>query len=189
MVRKIVVLFVMLATLLLAVENKSTLDPCQILTKQEAEKVLGTKMQEGRVSKSGAVFGTISCSYYSVDRFDKSASVILTIGTSDFMKANDAVFESAKEKYEKKKNAYLEALKRQKKTDTFLPIHGLGEDAYWGTVALNILKGDTYINIRVSATSGMRAKSSQEMEKMVKERNLAISKEFAKIILPKLEKQ
>jgi hypothetical protein len=178
-----------LATLLLASESKNTLDPCQLLTKQEAEKILKVQMKPGRLNKSGAVFGTLSCNYLSVDRFEKSASVTLSVGTTTFMKANDAVFESAKEKYEKEKNAYLEALKRQNKTDTFLPVEGLGDDAYWGSVSLYILQGDAYINIKVSATAGMSAKSSQELKKMVKERNLAVSKAFAKIVLPKLKQQ
>ena len=189
MVRKIVIVLALLTAMLFAGKTEVSLDPCKLLTQQEAESVLKTKMKPGRLNKSGAVFGTLSCDYLSVDRFEKSASVTLTVGTTAFMKANDAVFESAREKYEKEKNAYLEALKRQNKTDTFLPVEGLGDDAYWGSVSLNILQGDTYINIRVSATAGMSAKNSQEMEKMVKGRNLAVSKAFAKIVLPKLKQQ
>ena len=189
MVRKIVILFTVLAASLLASESKSTLDPCRLLTKQEAEKVLRVPLKAGRLNKSGAVFGTLSCSYLSVDRFEKSASVTLTVGTTSFMKENDAIFESAKEKYDKEKYAYKEALKRQKKTDTFESIKGLGDDAYRGNVSLNILQGDACVDIRVSAASGMHAGSSQEMEKRTKEKNLALSKEIAKIVLPKLRQQ
>jgi len=189
MIRKIVALLIVLAALLSASEGREALQPCQLLTKQEVESVLKTKMKPGRLNESGAVFGTLSCSYLSADPLKKPASVTLTIGTTAFMKANDAVFESAKEKYEKEKNAYLEALKRRNKTDTFLPVEGLGDDAYYGSVSLYILQGDTYIDIKVSATAGMSAKNSQELEKMVKERNLAVSKEFAKILLPKLKQQ
>jgi len=174
-------------TLLLAAEAGTALDPCQVLTKQEVEKVLKRPMKPGKLRKSNSVFGTLSCTYFSVDRFENSASVVLNIGTTSFMKENDAVFESAKEKYEKEKNAYLEALKRQNKVDTFEAVKGLGDEAYWGTVALHILKGDTFLNIKVSASAGMSAKSSQEMEKMVKEKNLTLSREIAGIILQKLE--
>ena len=187
MIRKITILFFVLTALLLAAEKSTELDPCKLLTKQEVEKVLGTEMREGRLSKSGAVFGTLSCSYLSVDRFEKSASATLTIGTTAFMKANDAVFESAKEKYEKEKNAYKEALKRKNRADTFEAVEGVGDDAYWGTVALHILQGDAVLAIKVSASSGMSAKSSQELKKMVKERNFTLSKEIAKIVLPKLK--
>jgi hypothetical protein len=152
------------------------------------EKVLKIPMQPGRLGRSGAVFGTLSCTYLSKERFEKSGSVVLTVGTTSFMKENDAIFESAKEKYDKEKYAYMEALKRQGKSDTYKPIEGLGDDAYWGSVALKILQGDADINIRVSATSGMSARSSQELDKMTKERNLAVSKEIAKIVLPKLKK-
>ena len=187
MIRKLSFVLAVFMTLLLAAEAGTALDPCQVLTKQEVEKVLKRPMKPGKLRKSNSVFGTLSCTYFSVDRFENSASVVLNIGTTSFMKENDAVFESAKEKYEKEKNAYLEALKRQNKVDTFEAVKGLGDEAYWGTVALHILKGDTFLNIKVSATSGMSAQSSQEMEKMVKERNLAVSKEFAQIILEKLE--
>ena len=187
MIRKISFVLTMLMTLLLAGETGTALDPCQMLTKQEVEKVLKRPMKPGKLGKSNAVFGTLSCSYLSVDRFENSASSVLNIGTTSFMKENDAVFESAKEKYEKEKNAYLGALKRQNKADTFEVVKGLGDEAYWGTVSLHILKGDTFINIKISATAGMSAKSSQEMEKMVKERNLTLSREFAQIVLQKLE--
>ena len=187
MIRKISFVLAVLTTLLLATEVENVLDPCQLLTKQEVEKVLKRPMKAGKLGKSNALFGTLSCSYLSVDRFDNSASAVLNIGTTTFMKENDAVFESAKEKYEKEKNAYMGALKRQNKADTFEAVKGLGDEAYWGTVSLHIFKGDTFINIKISASAGMRAKSSQEMEKMVKKRNLTLSKEIAQIILQKLE--
>ena len=185
--RKISFVLAVLSTLLLAGEAGSTLDPCQLLTKQEVEKVLERPMKPGKLSKGNALFGTVSCTYFSVDQFDKSASAVLNIGTTSFMKENDAVFESAKEKYEKEKNAYLGALKRRNEANTFEAVKGLGDEAYWGTVALHILKGDTFLKIKVSASAGMSAKSSQEMEKMVKERNLAVSREVAQIVLQKLE--
>ena len=187
MIRKISFIFVALTTLLFVAEAESVLDPCQMLTKQEVEKVLKRPMKPGRLGKSNSIFGTLSCTYFSVDRFENSASVVLNIGTTSFMKENDAVFESAKEKYEKEKNAYLGALKCRDETDTFEVVKGLGDEAYWGTIALHILKGDTFLNIKVSASTGMSAKSSQEMEKMVKERNLSVSKEIAQIILQKLK--
>ncbi len=186
MIRKIAILFYMLSALLLAADKNTELNPCELLTKQEVEKVLGTKMQGSRLITSGTIFGTVSCKYLSVDLFEKSASATFTIGTTAYMKANDAVFESAKEKYEKEKNAYLGALKRRNEADTFEEIKGLGDEAYWGTVALHILKGDTFLKIKIKASAGMSAKSSQEMEKMVKERNFSVSKEIAKIVLPKL---
>lgn len=187
MIRKISFVLAVLMTLLLVAEAESGLDPCQLLTKQEVEKVLKRPMKPGKLSKGNALFGTLSCTYLSVDQFEKSASAVLNIGTTSFMKENDAVFESAKEKYEKEKNAYLGALKRRNETDTFEAVMGLGDEAYWGTVALHILKGDTFLKIKASASAGMSAKSSQEMEKMVKERNLTVSKEIAKIVLQKLE--
>ncbi len=187
MIRKISFLLAAFMTLLLAAEVGTALDPCQVLTKQEVEKVLKRPMKPGRLGKSNSIFGTLSCTYFSVDRFENSASVVLNIGTTSFMKENDAVFESVKEKYEKEKNAYLGALKRRNETDTFEAVKGLGDEAYWGTVALHILKGDTFIKIKMRASAGMSAKSSQEMEKMVKERNLSVSKEIAQIILQKLK--
>ena len=187
MIRKISFVLSVLMTLLLVAEAESALDPCQLLAKQEVEKVLKRPMKPGKLSKGNALFGTLSCTYLSVDQFENSASAVLDIGTTSFMKENDAVFESAKEKYEKEKNAYLGALKRRNETDTFEAVKGLGDKAYWGTVALHILKGDTFLKIKMSASAGMSAKNSQEMEKRVKEKNLTVSKEIAQIVLQKLE--
>jgi hypothetical protein len=187
MLRKLFLVLSILATALFAGGEKGALDPCQLLTKQEAEKVLGTAVKPGRLNSSGTLFGTLSCEYLTVDRFEKSGSVTVMVGTTAFMKANDAIFESAKEKYEKEKQAHIQALKAQHKGKSFDAIEGLGDDAYWNGVGLSILKGETYLSIRVSASSGLHAKSAHKLAKKSSEKNLALSKEIAQIVLPKLQ--
>ena len=54
-------------------------------------------------------------------------------------------------------------------------------------ILINGVLCNAAVDIGVSASAGMQAKSSQELEKMVGERDLALSKEIARIVLTRLE--
>jgi len=181
-----IIVSVWLGVFLFAQGSQETANPCELLSKQEVEQTMKIKMKEGRLRDNRSVFGDLSCKYLSVEMFEHSGSVTIDLAMTSDMKAHDAIYASAKEKYEKEKYAHLEALKSKHKEGTFHPLPGLGDDAYWGTVSLTVLKGEYYIKIRVLAGAGIQASGKEELEKKISAKNLEISKKFAKILLKKI---
>lgn len=146
-------------------------------------------MKPGRLKDNRTTFNGLNCSYASIDQFEKSGNVSITINTTADMKKSDSIFGSAKEMYDKKRYAYREALKRRNEADTFQEIKGLGSDAYWNGTSLNILNSDTTVTIRVSGGFGLSAHNSQELDKKVEAKKLGISKEIAQSVLEGLEQK
>ena len=164
-------------------------DPCGLLTHQEAEEMMGIPMKEGRLKDGRDHFVGFVCSYFSVDQFDRSGSIKITIDTTQSMEESSSVHRSAKDRYERQKYAYSEALKDQGKADTFETIEGLGDDAYWNRVSLIVLVNDIYLDIQVKAGAGMKAENAEALYQKIEARNLALSKEIAALIIQKLGKK
>ncbi len=162
-------------------------DPCNMLTHQEIEKIMNIPMKEGKSKDYRNIFGGLGCNYGSINMFEKSGSVSITIDTTKSMEETGYIWESAKERFDKEKYAYKNALKRRNKASTFHKIKGIGEDAYWNHSSLKILNKDTYIYIRVNAGAGMSASNSEELHKKVDAKNLSVSKKIAQRILEKLK--
>lgn len=162
-------------------------DPCQLLTQQEIEKIMNIPMKAGQLKDHRSYFLGLGCWYRSVQQFEKSGSVNITIDTTQNMKETDSIYTSAKDHYDRQKYAYIKALKGRNEENRFHKIEGLGDDAYWNHVSLIILNKDSYINIRVHASAGMSANSSEELQKKIDVRTLSVSKEIAQLVLKRLE--
>lgn len=169
-----------------AIQAESIPNPCELLTHQEVEQLMGIPMKEGRLKDSKNQFVGLVCSYFSVNPFDKAGSIELTIDTTQSMQETNSIYTSAKDHYDRQKNAYIDAQKDQQKLDTSLTIEMLGDDAYWNHVSLIILDKDTYLDIHVKASAGISGKNKEEVQKKVEEKNLSVSKEAAVLILQKL---
>lgn len=164
-------------------------DPCGLLTHQEAEEMMGIPMKEGRLKDSRAHFVGLVCSYFSVDQFERSGSIKITIDTTQSMEESRSIHHSAKDRYERQKYAYTEALKDQGKTDTFEIIGGLGDNAYWNRVSLIVLVNDIYLDIQVKASAGMKAENAEALYQKIEAINLALSKKIAALVVKKLGKK
>ncbi len=173
-------------TIISIVQAENIPNPCELLTHQEVEQLMNIPMKEGRLKDSKNQFIGLVCSYFSVNLFDKSGSITLTIDTTQSMKETDSIYASAKDHYDRQKHAYIEAQKEQNKLNAFPTIEGLGDDAYWNHVSLIILDKDTYLDIHINAGAGMSGKNKDEVQKKVEERNLTIAKKVAALILQKL---
>jgi len=189
MIRKFVLLALLVPMMLLAGEKELIPNPCKLLEKAELEKIVQIPLKPGRLRDNRNTFDGLNCFYYSAEPFEKHGSVTISIDTTASMKATDSIWESAKNRYDKEKYAYQQALKRQNKADSYHKIEGLGEDAYWDNVSLTILDGGNYINIRASGGPQMSAHSSEELNKMVNERKLQLSLKIAERVLQKLKQQ
>ena len=144
------------------VQAENIPNPCELLTHQETEQLMGIPMKEGRLKDSKSLFVGMVCSYFSVSLFDKSGSIVLTIDTTKSMKETDSIYTSAKDHYNRQKNAYIKAQKDQNKLDSSPNIEGFGDDAYWNHVSLIILDKDTYLDIHVNAGAGITGKSRRK---------------------------
>lgn len=175
--------------LLSVVQAETIPDPCELLTHQKTEEIMGIPMKKGRLKDSRALFVGLVCSYLSVDQFDRSGNVKITIDTTQSMKETHSIYLSAKDRYERQKYAYTEALKDQNKLDTFKKIEGFGDDAYWDRVSLIVLVKDIYLHVRVKAGAGMKAESSEALYQKIEAKNLALSKEIAALVVENLGKK
>ena len=189
MLRKFILIVLMLPMVLLAEEKELIPNPCKLLEKAELEKIVQIPLKPGRLRDNRSTFDGMSCFYFSAKPQEKHGSVTISIDTTASMKATDSIWESAKNRYDKEKYAYQQALKRENKSDSYHPVKGLGEDAYWDHTSLNILDGNTYINIRASGGPQIIAHGSRELDKMVNERELQLSQSIAKRVLQKLKQQ
>lgn len=164
-------------------------NPCKLVTQAEANKIMNIPMQSGRLKDGRSYFMGLTCTYFSKDRFEKPGSVEITVDSTQSMKETDSIYESAKDHYDKEKNAHIQALKDHNKADSFHKIDGIGDDAYWYNPSLTILYKDFYIVIRTHAGGGMSASSSEDLQKKVEARNLSVSKQIAQLMLSKLKSQ
>ena len=161
-------------------------DPCKLLSVVEVESVMQISMKKGRLRDSRSTFSGMTCNFDSQNKFEQSGSVSINIETTANMKAADHIFTSCKEKYEKQKYAVIEALKRQNKADTFHPIEGLGDEAYWIGNSLRILSRETLLEIRITGGFGLKGKDKPTLEKQLEEKRMSVAKEIAQRTLEKL---
>ena len=182
---RIIAIFLMTFSI---VSADSIPDPCKLLTQQEAEKIMGIPMKTGRLKDGRSYFMGLTCDYFSKDQFGKFGSVNITVDSTQSMKETDSIYDSAKDHYNREKNAHIQAWK-DRHLGNIHNIEGLGDDAYWLDPSLRILYQDFYIVIRAHAGAGMSAANSEALQKKVEERNLSVSKQIAELILAKLKAQ
>lgn len=173
---------------IMTLANATIPDPCKFLTVAEVGNMMQTPMKEGRLRDSRSTYYGMTCSYFSQNKFEQSGSVSINIETTANMKATDHIFSSCKEKYERQKYAVMEALKRQKKEDTFHPIKGLGDEAYWIRNSFRVLSKGILLEIRITGGFGLKGKDKPTLEKQIEEKYLEVAREIAQRILEKLEK-
>lgn len=156
-------LYIVMVTTLAAAAQKVP-DPCSLLSAQEVEEVMQVPMKPGRLRDGRGSFSGLSCTYFSQNQFEQSGSVKIIIDTTADMQENGHIYPSAKAMYEKQKQAYVQALKRQNRSSEFQPVKGVGEDAFWDGSFLKAVSGDTYLAVSVSGggkTDGASEKYSR----------------------------
>ena len=153
-------------------------NPCKLLTQQEAETLIKVPVQPGRLRDEGRIVMGLTCTYYSQDMIGNPGTISIVIDTTESMKKNGSVYESAKDEYDRILRAHTEAMKEK-----HLPVHkvsGLGDDALWLSPKLTVLYKDIYFTITVHP----HIKSMQKAEAA----QLPIAQKAAKIILGRLAK-
>lgn len=141
---------------------KGLVDPLTLLTKAEAETFLGEPVKEPDNKDTKNPLGQRICFYEPV-----SDKVLTFIQIS--LVQNEGMAKTLKDQKYDVKQLYTET---KKGLSDVKDVAGIGDEAFWGTNGLHILKGNFYINIGVGNTS--------------KAENLELAKKVAEKVMPRL---
>jgi hypothetical protein len=111
-------------------------EPCKLISKVEAEEIMGTALKEGQYSENKLV-GQKICLYEAADS-DSFAFLQISLTQDAFMAPKVlASGQSAKTIFSSIKDAFPD---RES-------VGGIGDDAFLATPGLHVLKGDYYLTI------------------------------------------
>lgn len=116
-------------------------NPCFLITKEEAEAALGEPVQEPEFEDAKNPLGQKLCHYNPKSESSQKfiqISVVQNEGMSKILREQE--YNVAKLFQETKKNLETQ------------PVPGIGEDAFWGTPGLHVLKGSVYFVVGVGNT-------------------------------------
>ncbi len=114
------------------------IEPCELITRMEAEEIMGEKMKDGQYSENKVV-GQKICFYEAADE-NSFAFLQVSLTQNSFISPNvlasgqntQTIFNSIKEAFPERQD-----------------IKGMGDDAFIATPGIHILKGDHYLTIGV----------------------------------------
>ncbi|MHB1042081.1 MAG: hypothetical protein ACYC0Q_04505 [Eubacteriales bacterium] len=122
---------------------KVLISPCALLTKVEAEAALGEQVKEPESRDTKNPLGQKICLYSPVS--DKSENFIQLS-----LVQNEGMTNTLREQGYNVEQLYKETKENLAEVK---PVSGIGDEAFWGTNGLHILKGNVYLNISVGNTS------------------------------------
>jgi len=122
---------------------KGLIDPCTLLTKAEAEAALGEQVKEPEFTDTKNPLGQKLCLYSPVS---ENTGRFIQIG----LVQNEGMGKNLRDQGYNVEQLYTETKKNL--TDA-KPVSGIGDEAFWGTNGLHILKGNVYLNISVGNSS------------------------------------
>lgn len=142
--------------------DKAIIDPIKLLTKAEAEAILGEPIKEPENRDTKNPLGQRICFYAPVS--DKTSGFIQLAVVQ-----NESMSDSLKEQGYKVTELYNQT---KNGLGEVTPITGLGNEAFWGTNGLHILKDNVYLNISVGNSNNPK--------------NLELAKNIAIKVIPRL---
>lgn len=127
-----------------AAETERLVEPEELISRQEAEELLGEPVKEGEKKEQHAV-GQKIC-YYGGQDEDSGRFLQISVVQTAFI-AETALTRTAEEIYFETKEALTETSEQRK-------IEGVGDEYFFGTPGLHILKDGYYLSIAVGNTGG-----------------------------------
>lgn len=159
--------------------------PCQLITQEEAAAILGEPVKPPRPGRVVGMAEGLKCDYFTAAPLAKrggTGAVKLIVFTKDTLKGG--LFSSAQNYFERK----LKTSKRS--NDSIEKIAGLGQEAYWDGRGnrLNILAKDMYLQLSVTDLKKIKVKGGmKELQKAVSAHRKEITVNAAKkYLMPKL---
>ena len=123
--------------------SRGLVDPGTLLTRADAEAALGEQVKEPDLKDTKNPLGQKICFYAPVS--DQSGKFIQISVVQ-----NEGMGKSLREQGYNVAQLYNET---QKNLTGAKPVPGIGDEAFWGTNGLHILKGNVYLTISVGNTS------------------------------------
>ncbi len=152
-------------------------DPCKLVSERQiSDLIKDFGYKKARYVDGRSYFMGQSCQY-----FGDGKTVFIGIEEKADFESGENIFSSAKEKFEKEKQAASPGV--------ITVIDGIGDAAIWNHVSLKFLKDGNLYTIRVRAGKGISGSGKVEVENKVERMNLNYSKALAKIILEQKEKE
>ena len=156
------------------------LNPCELLTRDDAGRILGAKVPAG-VSRTTMMPAGKSCRYtYQMN--GSVYGVTLRITTDSEIK-EEGFNDSAADLMSKQKKARAG---HAHAATTFKEIAGLSDDAFWNGTDLWVLKGRVLFIVTSNGYLSGAFKNKDKAEKAAETRNLQVSLEIAKIVISRL---
>jgi len=122
---------------------KKIINPCSLITKEEAEAALGEPVKEPEYEDTKNPLGQKLCHYNPNSESSQKFIQISLVQNEGMSKAlREQEYSAAKLFQETKENL----------VETHQPVPGIGEDAFWGTPGLHVLTGNVYFVIGVGNT-------------------------------------
>ena len=141
---------------------KGLVDPGVLLTKAEVEAALGEQVKEPELRDSKNPLGQMLCFYSPVSEKSEKFIQLSVVQNEGMAKNLREQGYNVEQLYKETKKNFTDAK----------PVPGIGDDAFWGTNGLHILKGNVYLNISVGNTS--------------KPENLELAKRLAEKVVSRL---
>ena len=134
------------------VAEKKLIEPNQLISRAEAEAFVGEALKDGQYDEKPAV--GMKKYFYGAAGADAGKFFQISIQQTAFMpEAALAAGKNPKSIFDNTKNILAEDR---------IDLNGLGDEAFIGSIALHILKGNYYITIRVGSPDGRENRKTLE---------------------------
>jgi hypothetical protein len=156
-------------------------DACGLYTRADAEGLFGKTVSDG-IARTTMFPAGESCRYSFTEKGD-SYGITVRICTSAAIR-EEGINDSA-----------VDVMTRQKKArkagghaaETFRPLQGLGDDAFWNGSDLWVLQGDALLIVTVHSVLEGSFEDMAAARKAREEQDLALSQKAAQTVLPRLK--
>jgi hypothetical protein len=156
-------------------------DACGLYTRADAEGLFSQTVSDG-VSRTTLFPAGESCRYSFTAKGD-SYGITVRVSTTAAIR-EEGINDSA-----------ADVMTRQKKArqggghaaETFRPVPGLGDDAFWNGSDLWVLQGDTLVVVTVHSVLEGSFKDMTSARKAREEQDLTLSQKAAQTVLPRLK--
>lgn len=171
--------------------SAAAIDPCRLLTKTDAEKVLGAPVKDAKIYHDVGTLGT-SCSYVTSAPIAKAGGTLwveLEVFDMATFKQKGSYFKSPENYFYRSRDAMLSA--GHNKLKDVSTVNAVGEAAFWQPAPglLHVLDRGVYLILSVHANFHIPLGPGEKVEAEEVAAELQAAKNLANnVLLPRLEK-
>jgi hypothetical protein len=156
-------------------------EACGLYTRADAEGLFSQTVSDG-VARSTTFPAGESCRYSFTAKGD-SYGITVRVSTSAAIR-EEGINDSAADVMTRQKKAHQAG---GHAAETFHPVPGLGDDAFWNGSDLWVLQGDTLLIVTIHSVLEGSYKDMASAQAAREEQDLALSQKAAQTVLPRLK--